>query len=89
MKTMKNLFALAFAFVLVVSAVGCQPKPAAGPVTVHVLTMEQAGPTVDEMNAIVAELVKNWASPAGAPGSARTRAPRSPRCPRPRAGCAR
>jgi multiple sugar transport system substrate-binding protein len=39
---------------LALSAVGCQPKEA-GPVTVRVLSMEQAGPTADEMNTIVEE----------------------------------
>jgi multiple sugar transport system substrate-binding protein len=51
------LFAL-IALVLIASVVGCQPKQPAGPVTVRVLTMEQAGPTVDEMNAIVDEFNK-------------------------------
>jgi len=44
--------------VLAFSLVGCQPKQPAGPVTVRVLSMEQAGPTVEEMNAIVAEFNK-------------------------------
>ncbi len=39
------------------SAAGCQAQQK-GPVTVHVLAMEQAGPTADEMNAIVAEFNK-------------------------------
>ena len=34
---------LLFAFVFVIGAVGCAPKQAAGPVTIHVLTMDQAG----------------------------------------------
>jgi multiple sugar transport system substrate-binding protein len=57
MKTLKFIVFLALALILLVSALGCQPQQA-GPVTVRVLTMEQAGPTVDEMNAIVAEFNK-------------------------------
>lgn len=48
-----GLIIIALAF----SLVGCQPKQA-GPVTVRVLSMEQAGPTSDEMNTIVAEFNK-------------------------------
>ncbi len=36
-----NLFILALLFI--VGTVGCAPKPSAGPVTIHVLTMDQAG----------------------------------------------
>lgn len=53
------LFALII-IALAFSAVGCQPQEA-GPVTVRVLSMEQAGPTTDEMNAIVDEF--NQSSP--------------------------
>jgi multiple sugar transport system substrate-binding protein len=42
---------------LLFSLVGCQTQKA-GPVTVRVLTMEQAGPTSEEMNAIVEEFNK-------------------------------
>lgn len=52
----KLLFGLLI-LILAASLVGCQPKQA-GPVTVRVLTMEQAGPTPDEMNAIVEEFNK-------------------------------
>lgn len=47
---------------MLLGAAGCQPaaKPA-GPVTIKVLSMEQAGPTVEEMNAIVQEF--NAANP--------------------------
>lgn len=48
-----GLIIIALAF----SLVGCQPKQA-GPVTVRVLSMEQAGPTSDEMNTIVEEFNK-------------------------------
>lgn len=40
--------------ILAVSVVGCQPK-AAGPVTVKVLTMDQAAMSVDDMNAVAKE----------------------------------
>jgi len=57
MRTTAKILTLAFVLVLLISAIGCQPSQA-GPVTIHVLTMEQAGPTVDEMNAIVDEFNK-------------------------------
>jgi len=46
---------------LAVSLVGCGPAADTGPKTVKVLTMQQAGPTPDEMNAIVAKF--NQANP--------------------------
>src|SRR5512144_2421445 len=55
MKTIRSMMFTLIAIVLIASVVGCQPKPAAGPVTIHVLAMEQAGPTVDEMNASMGE----------------------------------
>ena len=58
MKTVRSILFALIAIVLIASIVGCQPKPAAGPATIHVLAMEQAGPTVDEMNAIVGEFNK-------------------------------
>jgi multiple sugar transport system substrate-binding protein len=45
------------AAIFIASLAGCAPA-AKGPVTVKVLSMEQAGPTVDEMNAIVTEFNK-------------------------------
>lgn len=54
MKTIVRLFVFVFVLVLVAGSVGCQPQ-ATGPQTVRVLAMEQAGPTVEEMNAIVDE----------------------------------
>ena len=42
MRTFKRIALLALVFVLAVSVVGCQSKPT-GPVTIHVLTMDQAG----------------------------------------------
>ncbi len=56
MQTIRKVLSLLFIAALVIGSASCAPKPKeAGPVTVRVLAMEQAGPTVDEMNAIVAE----------------------------------
>jgi multiple sugar transport system substrate-binding protein len=49
---------LLMAAIFIASVVGCAPQAATGPATIRVLAMEQAGPTVDEMNAIVAEFNK-------------------------------
>lgn len=57
MKFVRSTFMLLMAIVFIASIVGCAPQ-AAGPVTIRVLAMEQAGPTVDEMNAIVGEFNK-------------------------------
>jgi len=54
MKTLLRLFAFVMVLALVSGIAGCQ-QAAGGPSTVRVLAMEQAGPTVDEMNSIVAE----------------------------------
>lgn len=48
-----SLFVMALLFV--VGSVGCAPKPAAGPVTIHVLTMDQAGLKPAEIDAIARE----------------------------------
>jgi multiple sugar transport system substrate-binding protein len=61
MKAIRSMMFALITIVMIVSVVGCQAKQPAGPVTVRVLTMEQAGPTVDEMNAIVEEF--NAANP--------------------------
>jgi multiple sugar transport system substrate-binding protein len=58
MKPIRSMIMLMIVMILLAGAVGCAPQPAAGPVTVRVLAMEQAGPTVDEMNAIVGEFNK-------------------------------
>lgn len=61
MKKFRLLIVLVFAILILVTVAGCAPAQPAGPVTVRVLSMEQAGPTVDEMNAIVGEF--NQANP--------------------------
>jgi len=48
-----TLFILALLFL--VGVVGCAPKPAAGPVTIHVLTMDQAGLKPAEIDQIARE----------------------------------
>jgi multiple sugar transport system substrate-binding protein len=48
-----TLFLLALLFL--VGVVGCAPKPAAGPVTIHVLTMDQAGLKPAEIDQIARE----------------------------------
>ncbi len=58
MKAIRSMLFVLIALVMLVSVVGCQPKQPTGPATIRVLTMEQAGPTVDEMNSIVAEFNK-------------------------------
>ena len=55
MKTLSRLITLVFVLVLVIGIAGCAQPEAEGPATVHVLAMEQAGPTVEEMDSIVAE----------------------------------
>jgi multiple sugar transport system substrate-binding protein len=43
MRSLYKITVLVLAFLFVVGAAGCAPKPSAGPVTIHVLTMDQAG----------------------------------------------
>lgn len=61
MKVIRSILFTFMAIVVITGVVGCAPAKPTGPVTVRVLTMEQAGPTVDEMNAIVDEF--NAANP--------------------------
>lgn len=61
MKVIRTILFTFMAIVVITGVVGCAPAKPTGPVTVRVLTMEQAGPTVDEMNAIVDEF--NAANP--------------------------
>ncbi len=55
MRTLYKISLLVFAFLFVVAAVGCAPKQAAGPVTIHVLTMDQAGLKPAEIDQIARE----------------------------------
>src|SRR5512140_3570964 len=43
MRSMYKVALFVMAVLLAVGTVGCAPKPAAGPVTIHILTMDQAG----------------------------------------------
>jgi multiple sugar transport system substrate-binding protein len=43
MRTLNRIALMAVAIVLVISIVGCGPQKPAGPVTIHILTMDQAG----------------------------------------------
>src|SRR4030067_2458607 len=53
MKTKSRFMMIVLVFVLGISLVSCGGGKPAGPVTIKVLTMQQAGPTPEEMNAIV------------------------------------
>jgi multiple sugar transport system substrate-binding protein len=53
MKTIRSIFFTLMAIIVTVSMVGCQAKPAAGPVTIHILTMDQAGLKPAEIDQIV------------------------------------
>lgn len=63
MRRLYRLFSVIVMVGLIIGLTACGSKPAAdnGPKTVKVLSMEQAGPTTDEMNAIVAKF--NEANP--------------------------
>ena len=63
MQKLPRFFVLLLIAALVLSASGCNAGggQTSGPATIKVLTMEQAGPTVEEMNAIVQEF--NAANP--------------------------
>ncbi len=43
MRTFNKITLFALALIIAFGMVGCQPKTQAGPVTIHVLTMDQAG----------------------------------------------
>lgn len=55
MKSKYRILAVLLILVFVITAAGCQSQTTTGPATIRVLAMEQAGPTVDEMNSIVEE----------------------------------
>ena len=59
MKRVMRILSLVFVLTILIGATGCAAKQEEGPVTVNILSMEQAGPTVEEMNAIVAEFNEN------------------------------
>jgi multiple sugar transport system substrate-binding protein len=56
MRPYYKLSLIALAFILAIGVVGCQPK-AAGPVTIHVLTMDQAGIKNAEVDQIAADFM--------------------------------
>ncbi len=55
MRALYKTTLLALALLFVVGMVGCAPKPAAGPVTIHILTMDQAGLKPAEIDQIARE----------------------------------
>jgi multiple sugar transport system substrate-binding protein len=55
MRTIYKISLLVVALLFVVGTVGCAPKQAAGPVTIHVLTMDQAGLKPAEIDQIARE----------------------------------
>ncbi|HEX2998370.1 MAG TPA: extracellular solute-binding protein [Anaerolineales bacterium] len=55
MRALYKISLLALALLLVAGVVGCAPKQAAGPVTIHVLTMDQAGLKPAEIDQIARE----------------------------------
>ena len=57
MRTLYKIAPLVLAFVMAIGLVGCAPKQAAGPVTIHVLTMDQAGIKNAEVDQIAAEFM--------------------------------
>jgi multiple sugar transport system substrate-binding protein len=57
-ETMRSLYrvsVLVLGAIFVLGSAGCAPKPAAGPVTIHVLTMDQAGLKPAEIDQIARE----------------------------------
>jgi multiple sugar transport system substrate-binding protein len=56
MRTLYKIALLMLAVVMASSMIGCQSTPA-GPVTIHVLTMDQAAMSVDDMNAVAKEFM--------------------------------
>lgn len=55
MRKLGRIFVSLFILVLVLSIVGCAPKQTTGPVTIHVLTMDQAGLKPAEIDKIVSD----------------------------------
>lgn len=57
MRNIYKIVLMALMLMLVLSVVGCAPQKAAGPVTIKVLTMDQAAMSVDDMNAVAKEFM--------------------------------
>src|SRR5678816_2646376 len=55
MRTLYKISLLLLALLLMIGTVGCAPKQASGPVTIHVLTMDQAGLKPAEIDEIARE----------------------------------
>ncbi|MGE5072626.1 MAG: extracellular solute-binding protein [Anaerolineae bacterium] len=55
MRSLYKISVFVLALVFVIGSVGCASKPAAGPVTIHVLTMDQAGLKPAEIDKIARE----------------------------------
>ena len=55
MRSLNKIGLFIFVLLFVVGSVGCAPKPAAGPVTIHILTMDQAGLKPAEIDQIARE----------------------------------
>ncbi|HTX78265.1 MAG TPA: extracellular solute-binding protein [Longilinea sp.] len=53
MRNLSKIFVSIVLLTLVISVMGCSPKQSAGPVTIHVLTMDQAGLKPAEIDQIV------------------------------------
>ncbi len=52
MRSLYKISLLVMALLFVVGTVGCAPKPAAGPVTIHVITMDQAAMKTSEVDEV-------------------------------------
>jgi multiple sugar transport system substrate-binding protein len=57
MRTLYKFTLLIAVLMLIASAVGCTPTKQSGPVTIRVLTMDQAAMSVDDMNAVAKEFM--------------------------------
>jgi multiple sugar transport system substrate-binding protein len=55
MRSLYKFSLLLLALLFIIGTVGCAPKQAAGPVTIHVLTMDQAGLKPEEIDQIARE----------------------------------
>lgn len=57
MRNLQKMTLILMVFVLAFGMVSCQPKAASGPVTIHVLTMDQAGIKNSEVDQIAADFM--------------------------------